>query len=233
MSPQPQSSMPLHDRLTWLALVACVALFIARSDLDLLVSQRFYTPGVGFTWANDPAVRWMYDWTPWIGRGLVVALAIVALWGRIKPAAVSLATRRMAAVALCVALIGPGVIVEVGLKPYWQRPRPVQVQNFGGDQIYRAPFHYCAPCTSHHSFVSSHAANGYFLLALGLVAPPPVRRRWFAAGLIAGTVIGLGRMAQGGHFLSDVLFAFFAVWLSGQLVLAFVRYRRPPAAQPA
>ena len=216
-------SMPLHDRLTWLTLVACVVLFVVKPDLDLLVAQRFYTPGVGFTWANDPVVRWMYDWTPWIGRGLIVALAIVALWGRIKPAAISIATRRMAAVALCVALIGPGVIVEVGLKPYWQRPRPVQVQNFGGDQIYRAPFRYCAPCTSHHSFVSSHAANGYFLLALGLVAPPPVRRRWFAASLIAGTVIGMGRMAQGGHFLSDVLFAFFAVWLSGQLVTAFVR----------
>ncbi|WP_374592445.1 phosphatase PAP2 family protein [Aquabacterium sp.] len=211
----------LHDRLTALTLLACIAWFVAEPDTDLRVSQWFYTPGAGFTWAQHPVVLWMYDWTPWIGRALVVVLAGIALRGRLNPAAVRPATRRMAVVALSAALLGPGLIVEVGLKPYWQRPRPVQVQSFGGDQPYRAPFRYCAPCTSHHSFVSSHAANGYFLLALGLTAPPARRRRWFAAGLVAGSVIGLGRMAQGGHFLSDVVFAFFVVWLSGQLVLTW------------
>jgi lipid A 4'-phosphatase len=220
--------MPWHDRLTWLALLACIAIFVACPDLDLIVARRFYTPGAGFIWANHSMVRWMYDWTPWFGRALVVVLAGVALRGRLRPAAVRPTTRRWVAVALCVALIGPGLVIEVGLKPYWQRPRPVQVQEFGGDQTYRAPFHYCAPCTSSHSFVSSHAANGYFLLALGLVAPPPQRRRWFAVGLLAGSVIGLGRMAQGGHFLSDVIFAFFVVWLSGQLVLAMMNRRHLP-----
>lgn len=221
---RPTTAAPvwtLHDRLTALALLACIAWFVAEPDTDLRVSQWFYTPGTGFNWAQHPVVLWMYDWTPWIGRALVVVLAGVALRARLKPAAVPPATRSMVVVALCVALLGPGLIVEVGLKPYWQRPRPVQVQTFGGNDIYRAPFRYCAPCTSHHSFVSSHAANGYFLLALGLTAPPTRRRRWFAAGLLAGSVIGLGRMAQGGHFLSDVLFAFFVVWLSGQLVLAW------------
>lgn len=216
--------MPVHDRLTWAALASCIVLFVACPDLDMRVAQWFYSPGVGFKWANEPLVRWMYDWTPWIGRRLVIGLAAVALWGRFRPRCVSLATRHMALVALCVAIIGPGLVIEVGLKPYWQRPRPVQVDAFGGDQTYRAPFRYCAPCTSSHSFVSSHAANGYFLLSLGLVATPAVRRRWFAAGLLTGTAIGIGRMAQGGHFLSDVLFAFFVVWLAGQFVLT-VRHR--------
>jgi len=225
---RPTAATPvwaLHDRLTALALLACIAWFVAKPDTDLRVAQWFYTPGLGFTWAQHPVVLWMYEWTPWIGRALVLVLAGVALRGRLRPAAVRLSTRHMATVALCAALLGPGLIIEAGLKPYWQRPRPVQIQTFGGDQIYRAPFRYCAPCSSHHSFVSSHAANGYFLLALGLTAPPAGRRRWFTAGLIAGSVIGLGRMAQGGHFLSDVLFAFFVVWLSGQLVLVWQHHR--------
>lgn len=219
-------SLPWHDRLTACALVACVAIFLIWPDIDIRVARHFFSPEVGFIWAQHPLVRWLYDWTPWIGRALITVLALVVWRGYKRPAAVALTTRHMATVALCVALIGPGLVIEVGLKPGWQRPRPVQVQEFGGTQIYRPAFRYCAPCTEHHSFVSSHAANGFFLLALGLTAPPVQRRRWFAAGVVAGAVIGLGRMAQGGHFLSDVLFAFFVVWLSGLAVLVARHWRK-------
>lgn len=220
----------LHDRLSWWALPLCIALFVAFPQLDLTVARHLHTPGGGFTWAREPFVRWIYVWTPWIGRALLLVLAGVALAGYLKPPRVSVAWRRMAVVALCVAVIGPGLVIECGLKPYWQRPRPVQLQEFGGHQRYYAPFEYCEECTHHHSFVTSHAASGFFLMALGLTAEPVQRRRWYVAGMLAGVVIGLCRMAQGGHFLSDVVFAYFAVWLSGRLVMAVLRRRgRPPA----
>jgi len=47
-------------------------------------------------------------------------------------------------------------------------------------------------------------------------------------GLVAGSVIGFGRILQGGHFLSDIVFAFYAVWLSCELV-AWIDRRRTAA----
>ena len=57
------------------------------------------------------------------------------------------------------------------------------------------------------------------------------RRRWFLIGLVSGAVIGAGRIMQGGHFLSDVIFAFYTVWLSCELV-AWIDHRRLQRSQP-
>ena len=51
----------------------------------------------------------------------------------------------------------------------------------------------------------------YALMGLGLGCGPSWRRRWFLIGTVAGAVVGLGRIMQGGHFLSDIIFAFYAV----------------------
>jgi lipid A 4'-phosphatase len=55
---------------------------------------------------------------------------------------------------------------------------------------------------------------GFFFIALAWVFRD---RRWLWAGIALGAVVGLGRMAQGGHFLSDVVFAFWAVYLIASL----------------
>jgi lipid A 4'-phosphatase len=64
------------------------------------------------------------------------------------------------------------------------------------------------------------------------------RRRWTLIGLTAGALVGLGRIMQGGHYLSDVVFSFYAVWLSCELVAFGMRrwdQRRqaPPRAPTA
>jgi membrane-associated phospholipid phosphatase len=63
-------------------------------------------------------------------------------------------------------------------------------------------------CPSNCSFVSGHAALGFSLVAFAFLFPPgDMRRRVTVAALAIGTVIGLGRIAQGAHFLSDVVYA--------------------------
>lgn len=67
------------------------------------------------------------------------------------------------------------------------------------------------------SFVSGHAALGFYTIALAWV----VRRRrrlWLAVGIGVGALVGLGRLLQGGHFLGDVVFAFWATYFSCVLV---------------
>jgi lipid A 4'-phosphatase len=59
---------------------------------------------------------------------------------------------------------------------------------------------------------SGHAAMGFFPMALAWVCRRQ-RRLWTAAGLTIGGLVGLGRILQGGHFLSDVLMSAAVVWL--------------------
>jgi membrane-associated phospholipid phosphatase len=56
--------------------------------------------------------------------------------------------------------------------------------------------------------VSGHAALGFSLVAFPFLLPPGRSRRYgIAAALAFGALVGLGRMAQGAHFLSDVVYA--------------------------
>lgn len=208
----------LSTKPIWISLVLCIVLFTAWPGLDLLVARWFYAPGQGFIWRDNPLVLGIYDGTTLLGHLLLGSLLLAAVVGHVKPQWVPRSVKRMAVAALCCALLGPGLLIEVVLKPHWQRPRPVQVQEFGGQQAFVPVLRYCADCQSNHSFVSGHAAAGYALLTLGVLSRPTWRRRWLCIGVSAGAIVGLARIGQGGHFLSDVIFAFFAVWLTAQVV---------------
>lgn len=227
---------PLDTRLIWAGLFFALAIFAKVPGLDLLVSANYYNAEAGFFHRDAPMVRALYDWTPPIGRGLVVVLVVYALiaplvsrWfasrGNADLAARSAGPwRRAAVLAFCCALLGPGLIIEGVLKNTVGRPRPVQVEQFGGTQVYHGPFVPGNDPKHHRSFVSSHAAAGFALMSLGLTCGPLWRRRWLLIGIVAGGIVGLGRMMQGGHFLSDIIFAFYAVWLSCELV-AWIDHR--------
>jgi lipid A 4'-phosphatase len=62
-------------------------------------------------------------------------------------------------------------------------------------------------------FVSGHAAAGFSLMTWGIWSAWPRRKRWLVIGTAAGLFIGSVRIMQGGHFLSDVIFSGWAVWL--------------------
>ena len=62
----------------------------------------------------------------------------------------------------------------------------------------------------HHncSFVTGHGAAGFYLITFALLMAPGRRRRMAMTGaVVLGALIGLGRMMQGAHWLSDVVFA--------------------------
>jgi lipid A 4'-phosphatase len=149
---------------------------------------------------------------PWVSRRL-------AERGRFDLARKSAGQwRRGAVLTLCCAMLAPGIFVDVALKNTMGRPRPVHVEPFGGQHAYLAPFVLGTDPEQHRSFVSGHAAAGFALMSLGLTCGPVWRRRWLLIGVVTGGIIGMGRMMQGGHFLSDVIFAFYTVWLSCELV---------------
>lgn len=234
-------SAPLRDeatstdnRLIWAGLFLCMALFAKVPQLDLMVAARYFTPTQGFVHAQDPVVRALYDWTPVVGRTILAALAVFAAmapwvaralrarhdaWGQQCAGP----WRRAAIVAVLCGVLGPGLVIEVWFKNTVGRPRPVQVEQFGGDQVFHGAFEHGPNTDNHRSFVSSHAAAGFWLMSLGLTCAPVWRRRWLLIGLVTGGIIGAGRMLQGGHFFSDIIFSFYAVWVSCEIIVLLDR----------
>jgi lipid A 4'-phosphatase len=134
--------------------------------------------------------------------------------------------RQIAFLAVALAL-GPGLAVTL-LKDHWGRARPSQVLEPGPETRFTPPLLPAAECSRNCAFVSGHAAMGFYLTAVGL-AFPRHRRAWLAAGLAAGTAIGVLRLAQGAHFLSDIVFAGILTWF---IALAVARVLRPTPASP-
>lgn len=196
-----------------LALAAMALLFSAWPALDLLASALFHDRTLGFVGDRVWLVEAFYRGVPWVGRaGALMALIVaVACWRRPGLGIGPCWRRRWFGFGLAM-LLGVGLLVNGVLKEGWGRPRPAAIAPFGGAASFEPALRPGAQCRTNCSFVSGHAATGYALMGFGLIGSDATRRRWWRAGLVAGVAIGLARMAQGGHFLSDVLFSGLAIW---------------------
>jgi lipid A 4'-phosphatase len=184
-------------------LVLCGATVLVPG-VDLASGGLFYAPGHGFFLADSLPIRLIRAAMPYLVGAIIVAgLVLIALqhW--------------RAGVFLLLALaLGPGLVVNVIFKDHWGRARPAQIAEFGGTARFTRPFVPSDQCASNCSFPAGDPSNGFVLVAAGMLIAAPRRRRAAIAGALGlGAVIGVARMAQGGHFFSDVL-------ASGYLVFA-------------
>ena len=193
-------------------------LFTLWPTLDLTVSGWFYRPPgspgwQGFAGDQYPLVALIHESIPWLGRLASLLGLIAAVGWRLRPGPLNIRWwHRSLALGLAM-LLGTGIVVNAILKETWGRPRPAEVQTFGGTGTFVPALQPSHQCNSNCSFVSGHAATGFTLMALGLLGAPATRRRWLCWGLAGGLATGALRIAQGGHFLSDVLFSGAVVWL--------------------
>ncbi|MEK8048810.1 phosphatase PAP2 family protein [Ideonella sp. DXS22W] len=213
-----------------LALVAALAVATVAvevwPDADAWLSARFFVAGrfVGDEWA---AVRWVYRGVPWLGAlGFAVALVFsLSVWRQPRalaargapPTPLARWRWRRATAVVTLVLMGLGGLVHMGLKDGWGRPRPDQVQVFGGAQPFTPALQPSTRCDRNCSFVSGHAGAGFALLALGLFGSRRTRWRWWAIGAVCGGLIGAVRVAQGRHFASDIVFCLLVMWAAAVL----------------
>jgi membrane-associated PAP2 superfamily phosphatase len=186
------------------------------TDIDQRAAAVFYQ-------ANEGHSAWIWgDW--WLWRGLfhyapklLVATALGALalavasyaLGQLKP------LRKPALYVLLVIALGPGVVVNWVFKDHWGRPRPLHITELGGHNDYIPPLK--IGDTPHKSFPCGHCSVGYSLFALYFLS----RKRkgfYFSLALVAGLTMALSRMAAGGHFLSDILWSGYLVFLVAWLL---------------
>ena len=190
------------------ATAAAVALFLFAPGIDLWAGSLFFRPGEGFFLADVGIVRVLYRLVPWIVATQAIGIPLLLLLGWWRGRKIARMGVKESVIVLLVLVLGPGLAVNTVLKDHWGRARPSQVVEFGGSQAFTAAPLPANTCDKNCSFVSGHAAVGFGLIAYSLLAMTPTRRRIITAGAVAaGTMIGLARVAQGAHFLSDVVFA--------------------------
>jgi len=185
------------------ALAAALIVFALWPGLDLAASRPFYVAGhfVGDS-ALGKAARDFFQYAPYVPLVFLGLGGLLRRFGIVLPFAPS---ERGAWFLIATLTIGSGLIVNLGLKDHSHRPRPVHVQEFGGEAAFRPWDALDGACAKNCSFASGEAAQGFWMVAPALLAPPPWRVIAIASALAFGFGASLLRVATGGHFLSDVI----------------------------
>lgn len=208
-----------------LVLLAGLTIPFWVTDLDVAVAGRFYVQSAGWMHGGDQPWSALYHYgviPAWVLSVSALVIFVASFWVRRF-----VTFRRAALFLVLVMIVGPGLLVNDLFKERWGRPRPKDLVEFSGEKQFVKVWVKSAP-ENGNSFVSGHASTGFYLLTPYFL----LRRRakWWALffvvlGLGYGSLIGLARIVQGAHFLSDVLWALGIVYLTG---LAFLYALRPP-----
>jgi membrane-associated PAP2 superfamily phosphatase len=208
-------AIPRH----WLAAPLLLGLMLVgmeNTGADIAVSHWFYdaaahTFPLRYSFLLDTM---MHHWAKYsvilltcmVGAGYAFTFVIPALR----------AQRRLLLFIVLAMTLAPLTVTL--LKQVTDRPCPWDLAEFGGALPHtrlfesRGEVHARGQC-----FPAGHASTGFALLALFFAAHHRRRmqlaRAALAAGIAAGLLLGVGRIAQGAHFLSHVLWAGLVCWL--------------------
>lgn len=208
----------------WLGFLASSILFILLPEIDLAVAGMFYTPSIGFEANGAWYERLIYQSVEILTVLFTIGLILLWSYRRLtKRGALRPRGREFACLFLVLAL-GPGLIVNLGLKANWGRARPVDLVQFGGTQEFSPAF--VLSDQGGGSFPSGHvAAAAWLFMAVLLVTGGD--NRWMGLMLGYCLLVAVIRMAAGGHFASDILTASYIVVILTLMLRGFMLGNRP------
>lgn len=188
---------------------------LSLTKLDILFSNIFFDSG--FSYENCLMCKFFYRY----GMYLPIALSIISLFifilSFLKEKYKGYRVKSILLVVII--LLGPGLITQE-LKKNWPRPRPSETKEFNGNLEYRSPFNpnfgLRKTKGKGNSFPSGHAAIGFYLFALYLFTR---KRKVLEITLGYGILMGLCRIIQGKHFLSDVIASFLVIYFLSEIFL--------------
>lgn len=195
-------------RRHWMAwLLGSMLIFVTFPGIDLTVSSWYWDSAAGWRWGSHPLAEFVRKGLPAIVIGAALFVQVLYLAGKLLKQTFWGIDGRIAFYILSSLVIGPGILTNELFKAHWHRARPSQISQFGGEAHFTPPFMITDQCASNCSFVSGHAAMGFWVIAFAFLVPPPWRGKAIAAALLFGATVGWVRILQGGHFLSDVVYA--------------------------
>lgn len=181
--------------------VVYALLFFLRPELDISLARHLYSNS--FFLKDELLIQLSYQCIAWITRAIIIGSLAVLLWQGIKFYKLD----RPALFILISLALGPGLLVHTVFKDHWGRARPSQITEFGGTKKFTPPLVMADQCEQNCSFVSGHASVGFFLAAFAMLFTGWKRTALYSASIAFGLWIGFVRMAMGGHFFSDIIFA--------------------------
>ena len=221
MTSAPTSATATDDAINsrppfWVPLILLItaSLAVRVGDFDHFFQRKFWSANGGWHLEDNGWVQFLYQYGSWpalifAGSSLVVCISSLFAPG-LKP-------KRFFCGFIVIALIvGPGFLVNTVFKGFYGRPRPRQVIEFGGSQVFR-PLGEPTFDSRSKSFPSGHASMGFFWFAPSVFLWQRHRRIAISFAVVAlfhGGIMSIGRMAQGGHWFSDNLWAAGVVYLS-------------------
>ncbi len=204
----------------WLIPILCMAILTPFTpSIDLAIARYFYQIGLakGDNFLSHPFLDFMFNYSVVPAQITAIFAGLFFLISYIFPFLKEWRTPCL--LLLLTMIIGAGFIVNTVLKDHWGRPRPRQVIEFGGNQPFR-PFY--EPNFFHQpepskSFPCGHCAMGFYFFSFVVLAMRFRKKGLFIISMVVaiglGVMIGISRMAQGGHFFSDVLMSALIMWL--------------------
>lgn len=233
--------MTVAKQNLWLlaAFVAACVVFTLWPGIDLWASGLFYAKGQGFWLGHSVVVetvrsllRIAMTAMPFLTLGALVA----TLFGR-RPWGVP---PRLWGYITLLFLIGPLLIVNVGLKDHWGRARPETVAAFGGTAHFTPALRIADQCDRNCSFVSGEGSGATAAgIAMILLAPyalagmaPRRRKRILRLALLAPALAIVLRVAMGRHFLSDTVFGVLVVLAVAAALRPMIVARAPQSGNP-
>jgi lipid A 4'-phosphatase len=199
-------------RYDTIGFLTCVLLFIWWPQVDLYVSDWFYEPCSSSFYLKDNAViNSICTLTHVIAVTVIITLILMLIGSWSIKNNFFLSRKKVSVYLLSACVLSSGLIVNLVLKDNWERPRPRQSIEFGGERAFEPAFSPTFQCEKCYSFVSGHASVGFYFFAFALLSR---NRRWLWLPVIAGGIIGTARISLGAHYLSDVVFSGWAMWFS-------------------
>ncbi len=190
-----------------LLLCGAAAALVLDGGIDRGVAAWFYDPGHGFSDRYAAFYVTIRVSTRLTAYAVGIFLVFGFLWRVVLGHAYFGLSRAAIVYLMAVFLLGPALLVNGVFKEYWGRARPSQIVEFGGTKHYTPPLVIADQCDHNCSFVSGEGSLGFAFFAFGFAATTRRGRRLgHGAALLLGSAFGALRIAQGGHFLSDVFF---------------------------
>ena len=211
------------SRALLIVAIASAIVFSVFPEVDLWMSGAFYRQDGGFYLKDAWWAAAIYESIPIVAITVGAGSLLLLIHNMVRKRQLGPFSNRFLLFVVAALAVGPGLVVNVGFKDNWGRARPRDVVEFAGDKRFTAALVPTDQCERNCSFVAGHPSVMYWLAALGFAAAARKRRnRIFAAAALLGLLAGFGRIVQGGHFLSDVVFSgiavFGVIWLLARYV---------------
>lgn len=220
---EPALSRPFDFKL-WVGLalgLMALLLVIDPKPLDFALAEAFYQPGSGFIGRSS---FWLEDILHDQAKRLIIALGVVCIGAFLASQLPTRLRRWRWELGYLVLALGLLTSIVPPLKTLTAVQCPWSLSQFGGHEAF-SPLIGARPLTDKpgRCWPGGHASAGFSLFALyfALRDRRPRLARWaLGMALTLGTVLSLGRMLQGAHFLSHNLWTLLFDW-----VIAAVSYR--------